>query len=396
MPNLAKPFSTTAPLGIANRAAETHLPEKTVWDAVNLDITPDGTFWTRRGYTRVRTGHYHSLFAHPAFPFALAAHDGQLVRIAADLTETSLTAVVGPVSYAALDQTVYWSDGVTTGRVTVTTATALGLPVPALPTLTATAGGGLDAGRYQVALTCRSSAREEGGAGAAEEVDVAAGGGITLAALSETAYPRRVYLSHPNGDRLFFHSEIPASLTTWTIGRTPLGRPLETQFCTPPPPANRLRAFQGRVLLAVGSVLYWTRALYPGLIRPRTQFIQFPEAITDLVPAGAGGVYVGTASEVWFLAGADPSTWTQTRVSASGMVAGTALDLPPGWSVGATTLPMTVASWWGTDGVWRVGAPDGSVTAPLDSRFRANAYTTGHTARVQRDRFPQILSIGLT
>jgi len=31
------------------------------------------------------------------------------------------------------------------------------------------------------------------------------------------------------------------------------------------------------VLLAVGSVLYWTRALYPGLIRPRTQFIQFPE-----------------------------------------------------------------------------------------------------------------------
>jgi len=139
MPNLAKPFSTTAPLGIANRAAETHLPEKTVWDAVNLDITPDGTFWTRRGYTRVRTGHYHSLFAHPAFPFALAAHDGQLVRIAADLTETSLTAVVGPVSYAALDQTVYWSDGVTTGRVTVTTATAWGLPVPALPTLTATA-----------------------------------------------------------------------------------------------------------------------------------------------------------------------------------------------------------------------------------------------------------------
>lgn len=395
MPDLKKPISSTAALGIFNRAVETHLPANAVWDAVNVDITPDGSLQTRSGYVRVRAGHHHSLFAHPSLPFALVVRDGVLMRLTAAFAETVLTAVAGPVCYAALDHSVYWSDGMVSGLVTATTATRWGLPVPSPPLLTVAASGGMDAGRYQVALTCRSAAGEEGGAAAASEVDVAANGGIVLTELSETAYPRRVYLSTANGDRLFFHSEIPAGITTWTIGRTSLGRPLDTQFCQPPPPAQRLIAYQGRVLLAAGSTLYWTRAMYPGLTRPRTHFVSFPAPIADLISAGAGGVYVGTATDVWFLAGADPAAWTQLHVAAAGMVAGTALELLPGEVRLADPASIHRASWWGTDGVWRVGAPDGTVTAPLDQRFRAGSYTTGHATLLLVAEFPQLLSIGL-
>lgn len=395
MPDLKKPMSTTAALGIVNRVAETHVPPGGVWDAVNVDLTQDGTVQTRQGYLRVRTGPHHSLFTHPALTFALLVHDGVLMRLDTSLAETALVAVMGPVCYAALDQTVYWSDGVSTGRVTATTATGWGLPVPTPPLLAAAASGGMDAGQYQVALTCRSAVGEEGGAAAASEVEVAVGGGIVLTAGSAATYPRRVYLSRPNGDRLFFHSEIPAGLTTWTVGRAPLGRPLETQFCTPPPAASRLAVFQGRALLAVGSTLYWTRALSPGLTRPRTHFLSFPAAIAALAPAGPGGVYVGTDRATWFLAGADPAAWSQTPVAAAGMVAGTALELLPGEVRLAEPASLHRAVWWGTDGIWRVGLPDGTVSAPLDARFRAGAYTTGHTARVCVAAIPQLLSLGL-
>lgn len=395
MPDLKKPVSSLFAGGMANRAVETHLPENTAWDLVNLDITHDGTVRCRRGTQRLGTGHYHSLFAHPSLSFALVVKGRMLTRLEATLTEIPLVAVAGPVVFAAMNGQAHWSDGVARGIVTATAVQEWGLPVPASPTLVATASGGLDAGHYGVALTCRASNGEEGGALGMAEVDVLAGGGITLTALSETAYTRRVYLTSANGGQLFWHSDIPPGITTWAVGRTALGRPLETQFCAPPPPATALRYFQGRLLLAHGRALYWTRAMYPALVRPHTSFILFPHALTDLAPVAPGGVYVSTAGgETYFLAGADPYRWSLTRVAQAGIVRGTVVELLPEDVAGAMAMPVR-AGWWGTDGIWRIGMPDGSILTPVDARFRAEAYTQGASARIQRADALQILTVGL-
>ena len=204
---------------------------------------------------------------------------------------------------------------------------------------------------------------------------------------------RRVYLSGANGDVLHWHSDIPAAQTQWHIGRSPLGKMLDTQFCFAPPAASIVRTFQGRLLLAVGRSVYWTRALHPTLVRPQTSFVQFPDPVTAVVPISSSGVFISTATRTYFMAGANPYEWTQLIAVGAGIVAGTAIELLPELLSG--DQPRVRVGWWSTDGVYRIGMPDGSVYDPTQSMFQADTYSSGQAAHIHTGLMNHVVTVAL-
>lgn len=69
-----------------------------------------------------------------------------------------------------------------------------------------------------------------------------------------------------------------------------------------PPVGTQLATWRSRILLADGSVLWATKPLQPEMCDVTRDFVQMPDTIT-LVYGIDGGIYVGTAHGLYFLAG---------------------------------------------------------------------------------------------
>jgi hypothetical protein len=94
-----------------------------------------------------------------------------------------------------------------------------------------------------------------------------------------------------------------------------------------PPNATSLAYFNGRIYLASGRTLWATELyLYDYVDKTRT-YIMFEADITGVI-AVVDGLYVGTAEAVYFLTGAF-GQMSRVKVAESGMVAGSAVALPP-------------------------------------------------------------------
>jgi len=122
---------------------------------------------------------------------------------------------------------------------------------------------------------------------------------------------------------------MPASAREWhspVVNPTATLPDLNGRLLSPPPLAEHLVAYNGRIWLADGSVVWMTELyLYDYVDRTRG-FVQFESEVTGLL-AVADGVYVGTADAVWFLTGA-LGTLQRTRMTPRGMVKHTAVDVP--------------------------------------------------------------------
>lgn len=89
---------------------------------------------------------------------------------------------------------------------------------------------------------------------------------------------------------------------------SPVIRPTETlpdsrgKLLGPPPPANHLAYFNGRIYLAAGSTL-WATELYLYHYVDKTRNFQQYEAPITMVEAVGNGLFVGTETAVYFLSG---------------------------------------------------------------------------------------------
>jgi hypothetical protein len=72
----------------------------------------------------------------------------------------------------------------------------------------------------------------------------------------------------------------------------------------PMPPGKIVRAFNGRLLVARGKLIYFSEPFAPALHRPVEGFIPFPDRVTMVRPIDEG-VYVGTTKATYWLAGTD-------------------------------------------------------------------------------------------
>lgn len=367
------------PAGIDNLSPEQDLTRdpdgvvSAVRMAENVDLSRDGKPRRRAGRTRVLSAaRVHSLWHAGAWPFALYVADDQLMAF----QPGENYAVAGglsqgwPVSYALAADKVYWSNGFQTGVVLPDGSVApWGCKGPGgTPTLTAVPGAGaLDAGTYQVAMTFQLASGEESGASLAATIDVPEGGGIALsdipAPLDDGVARARIYVTGAQGDVLYHAMDLAPGLPAAMLGQGPRGKMLDTQFLTPMSAGSIVRWFAGRLYVAAADVLAWSQALRYGLHHPAFNRIRFGAAIDMVQPVASGGdgagLYVAAGDRVYFLAGADPATFTQAIARSRGVVPCSALAVEA--SVFGVQQGGEVAYWMGRDGVPCLGLPGGQV-----------------------------------
>ena len=383
MTDLTKPITQSGwSKGIVNRVPAERITPDGLADAVNVDLLADGTVTTRYGTSRVAVGDYRDLFADESLPFALVVKNGALIRLDAQLQETSIQAVSGPVVYSALAGRAYWSDGVATGTVDSVAAWSWGMQVPDLPVLTAVAGGGLAAGTYLVECSWLGPDGRESGTSDLEAIAVSAGGGIqaVLASAVPAGWKLRVFVSDVNGNKPYWRADIPGGVSTYLIGANPPGPEPEFPDCYPPLAGKRLAAFRGRILVGVDTELYWTVAGSPDHMKLAHNWIQVESDITAILPLDTG-IYLVTEGGAYWLNGQDPAQWAAARVSLVGGVAGCGLIVPPNRVNG---ISGKVALWFGKDGSWWLGTDGGQVTSP-NGLHSLMGISSGRAAYIEPD-----------
>ena len=224
--------------------------------------------------------------------------------------------------------------------------------------------GGLEAGQYQVAISWRSGGIESG-LGPISVVEVAADGGIELSAFPPTPAgvdEVAVYVSDANGALLYWAEDIAPETLVYSVPSETRTVPCEVQFRQALPPVRLLAVQNGRVLGAVGSVLYMSIPFNPHLMEG-LEGLTFESPITALAPV-TDGVFVATQTSTWFLSLAD--TPTRVEVSRQGAVPGAAAD----------DVLAPSGLWVGTRGFMR-GSASGQVQNLLADHVALPLATTG-------------------
>lgn len=390
----AGPSPLKFPLGVNNRDREYALPDGSLREAVNLDVTRDGGLLSRKGLRGVLAGDCHSLYTPPHGRFALVVKDGQLSRLDAGEDLTGLVAVSGPVAYTPLNDEVYWTDGAQVGQVKADgTVGVWGLSTPPEPQVVAVTDGGLFAGTYQVAMTAVHPSGLESGASNTVSVVVAEGGGLQVTAPSATGVTFALYrTSAEGGQEALRQAVIAAPGSTTTLGVQALGKPLETLHAVRPLPGQALTTHKGRIWCASGSVVWFTDTKSPHWLFPATGYYSFESRVMMLASA-EDGIYVATATRTYYLQGNDPYKMTQRPVAKTGAALGSAFEVPYDLFLGEKAFPSKQAAWWDTNGDLCVGKPGGIVVRPVRETFNAGEAQQGAMTYRTQEGLRQLVSV---
>jgi hypothetical protein len=289
-------MNTRAPAHALNRTTQGGANVLIPRELRNLLVTDAGTLQTRPGFSRVVTGaDVHSLWSNGKDRALFV--DGTVLK---DFNGTTLhTGIQGHVSADVYGEDIYWSDGAYLGCIHngANHLAALAPPNPA-PMVSPTTGA-LPPGLYQVAFTI-SDDRGESPSAWPIAVDLPNGGGLSITGLPAVAV--NVYVAPAGSTVLQFYAKIsdPIAITA----PPQLGHTLQTEGLMPMPPGKIVRAFNGRLLVARGKLIYFSEPFAPALHRPVEGFIPFPDRVTMVRPNDEG-VYVGTTKATYWLAGAD-------------------------------------------------------------------------------------------
>lgn len=352
--------------GIVNTVSPFAMPKDGVLDALNIDFLQSGGVRSRRGFgpeSPIDQGHSLSTVGGTTM---LAI--GEVLHVLESVTPLTTTALrtgltaTRPFSYAELAGEVWWSNGEDSGRCNSDhTDSPWAVPTPgSVPTLASTLVGTLQAGSYRVAISHAMTDGEESAALLAS-VDLASAGGIvvTLPAAQPGVDRFVVYCSGPDGSVLQRSTTVAAATASVTISSPAEGRALgQRAFLAPLPAGDQVAFFNGRLLSASGSILSYSDVYDFGLYNPAKNWIMLPDEIRVVAPC-ENGVFVGTASAVYWYAGTDIAQAEVFERIRSSSVRGTVFLHPNGKAVG----------WMSADGML-IGTPDGAITSPM----RANGF----------------------
>lgn len=387
------------PLGTDQLADEASLPKGAARDMLNVDVDNAGSFGSRPGFSLVSAmTDAHSIWGARDGSFGLYVHGTSLKRVvvtgSTPLSATILTGITlaAKMSFFEYADEVFFSNGHELGVVTRTSARLLGMDRPAQLSPTALSAGALAAGKYSLARSYVLPSGEESALGDLAHITLASRGGVAFSQ-AISAYTVRVYCTPTNGDVLYLVAELPPGLDAFHLLELPLGKVADTQHLRRMPAGSIVRAFNGRVLTVRDDVVWFSEPFRYGLTSPRHNFVRFNSAVSMVEPV-LGGVYVGTAEAVYFLAGDGPSNFKQGMVSVNAPVFG-ASTLVPG-----TALPKKLADqgaamcavWLGRSG-YSLGMPNGVVHDVQSSRIALSEIGAGRAVHYLKDGVKQVLSI---
>lgn len=295
-------------LGLNNKAAASALPIDKCRNAVNVLFADNGEIrYPRPGMTRRYSGVCHSVYMNPTITLFVEA--GSLKQLNANNTATTLKTGVGSgkLSYTAVGETIYFANGLASGKIKDGVAMEWGVQRPPRnPDCMAVSYGGLFAGDYRVVITWLGSDGDESGCGNGTRVTVAEGGGIHLTNFpAPPAYVTgvAVYVSSVNGKDLLFYTEYPATANDLTVSKRLCTLPLATQFGFKPLPEGLILAHYGRIYFSVGKHLFWTESHRYGLQRANSYWV-FDSDIKTVVSCPTV-LYVGTLNRIYKITNID-------------------------------------------------------------------------------------------
>ena len=197
-----------------------------------------------------------------------------------------------------------------------------GPPVPILDTIAEK----LAPGKYQVAVTYLRNDGQESGASRAMTVELVNTGGISLSGIpissDATITHKAIYCTSVGGETLYRVGVILNATTPFLINEVRAGAsPLLTQFLQPPPAGDHIAYWNGYALVASGSRLYPSEPYAPELFDYR-KAVPFLGSIAMVAPVD-DGVWIGTDTQIIWLTGDSPATWSYKPKSDYGVIPGT-------------------------------------------------------------------------
>lgn len=361
-------------------------------EAVNVDIGLSGEIRRRRGYAQA-SGLCHKNL-HQADGFMLATVNGDLTAIDGEARAVVYPSLgTGRVWYCNLpDGRTTFSNGLICGITDGATATDWGVKTPdGLGTLMAISGG-LNPGDYRYALTyVRLSDGREGGAAVSTPAPIP-DGGVFLSGLPVLAgHKINVYLSSHNGGEMYLAGSTTNGVFSYIGTNDALVLPCRTNHLSPAPAGTVAAFWRGRVLVAVGSVLYASLTNNYELFDLRRDFKQMIGTITAIVPVD-DGLYVGTTRGLAFLSGGEWDKLQYRQVSDGPVVLGSGVPVRGELLKQAEGAGLGSAAVFIADGVLVAAFSGGTVVRLTEGRYRTDVTEVAATFRVV-DGIPQYIAI---
>ncbi len=391
------------PGGMNNVASEFDLGGKYLRDALNVDISNTGKPRRRRGIGKLQDGRFHSLFDFPAWPYIFCIKDDALTALQIEDTQDG-AAIAQTLNMAAVDRLlpmsftehigrIYYSNGVERGWIDpFLNLHPWGIePPPADFTLAASTGGGFAAGDYQVCLSYIMLDGEESAPSNTLTISLAHDACLMLSGIKAApagARAIRVYRSQQNGDVLYWSKDLAPMASSTVLNQDGvLGKMQEWRDASPVNPGTNIRSHAGRIYWIEGDRVGYTLPLAPGLTDLTNCYFWLGMEVTLLEPV-EGGLFIGTAAGVWYVAGREPKQADMSQVWSHGAVKGTA-KVVPGSAFGNAS-PTVV--FWDTHGVFCRASAGGTVSGITEGKLSVPAYDRGATLYREVDGIKQVIS----
>lgn len=353
------------PLGIDNRSRDTAIPDGSLRSAVNVLIDTDGSIESAQmPRLAVPLTGAHSLWT-SASGESYCVHGSNLCRATiSGLQTVAQLAGPDPVSFCDLNGKVIFSSRLQIAAVDGDGLADIALPTPSI-IARAINRGGLNPGRYGVAISLRKG-MDESGTSSMLMLDVPAGGGIEIDMPAADADAVSVYRTDANGGELYRAVDGPVGMAGYLVGVGALGAMPATRFLEPLPGGHIVAAWMGRLLVARGRNLIYSSPLRYGLHNPTTNFVQFASQLRMVLPVN-DGVYLADSKHCYFLKGTAPEAWQVITLESAPPPAGAGFVLD---GSNFDQIPAVPVACWISEKGFALGLPDGQVVLAQEKRLR--------------------------
>ncbi len=302
--------------------------------AVNIDIDKLGNLIKRKGYQKVATGSFHSLWSTEDNKRVYVVKDNDLVKVNADYSFTTIKASVGSkeLSYTEVDNTVYYCSEDFTGCINSNEVwMPWGLNIPNTSVDLAATTGALPEGVYQVHITYQTIDGVESGTTLAPQIVLTDDSGIIV---SNFPSPQEsnvthigIYVGMMNSEETYFVDRIPLAQTSYTITSYFNGaRPLSSFGMYPAPRGHITRYLNGRIYVASENIVWYSEGMNYNWWNSESGYWYFEDKITAIMPV-EGGLWI-SADKLYYISGTDPRKAKRQEKEPVQVVPGTPAKIP--------------------------------------------------------------------
>lgn len=340
-------------------------------EATNVDIDDSGRLSRRAGQELKIAGAAHSLWSNGEV--CLFMQGGLLHWMNAAYGSAAISSGWSgdAMSYVDVNGVVYMTDNFGAAALDGGGMRSWGIPIGDADVAASATSGNMEAGIYLFVMTLLREDGFESGAGLAKRIDLTDGQGIAFSwsVPSDPSIMRaNLYVTQPNGETLFLAAtvNIEAGSYTYTGGQRSL--PLNTQWLDAPPSGSALAAYRGRIYIAKDDVVFATAPVGYEYC-DRRDYRAFDGSEVRVLAPVESGLFVGTASKVYFLRGASFADQELVTKMDCGAIRGSVVIADGDVATGRAELSgIKVALFATTEGIV-MGLPDGSLQNMTQDRY---------------------------